>query len=66
MPLYDESKTYEENLIFGPFFSSQIPPRPTQEPTVDFLGFKLLSRIGVAACPLTLGKGIALLAQLGS
>ena len=66
-PLYDISKTFLENLHDGPQFSGTIPPRimPNQKLWTDFLGYTIMSPIGVAACAATTSKGIALLAQLG-
>jgi dihydroorotate dehydrogenase (NAD+) catalytic subunit len=66
-PLYDIRKTFEENFRDPPF-SLITPPSRSWPPKTQwhkFLGFSLASRIGAAACAVTTGKGIALLARLG-
>lgn len=66
-PLYDIHKTFEENFS-NPPFSSLIPPsRPysSKNNRIRFLGHPLSSCIGAAACAVTTGKGIALLARFG-
>lgn len=65
--LYDISKTFQENLKHGPYFCGDIPPRilPHKSEWINFLGYDIASPLGVSACPVTLGKGIALLSQLG-
>jgi dihydroorotate dehydrogenase (NAD+) catalytic subunit len=65
--LYDIHKTFEENF-HNPLFTSLSPPVRQWSPKAQWircLGFSLASRIGVAACAVTTGKGIALLASLG-
>lgn len=66
-PLYDINKTFEENFSNFSFSSISIPIRywPAKTKWSSLLGYPLASRIGVAACPVTTGKGIAVLAQLG-
>jgi dihydroorotate dehydrogenase (NAD+) catalytic subunit len=66
-PLYDIGKTFEENFRNPPFTLINPPFRqwPPKDQWVSFLGFFLASRIGAAACAVTTGKGIALLARLG-
>ncbi|MFZ0219432.1 MAG: tRNA-dihydrouridine synthase [Candidatus Aquirickettsiella sp.] len=66
-PLYDINKTFEENFN-NPSFPSIIPPIriwPDRVQWTSLLGYSLASKIGAAACAVTTGKGIALLAQLG-
>ncbi|WP_218814338.1 hypothetical protein [Rickettsiella endosymbiont of Dermanyssus gallinae] len=66
-PLYDIRKTFEENFRDPPF-SLITPPSRSWLPKAQwtqFLGFPLASCIGAAACAVTTGKGIALLARLG-
>lgn len=66
-PLYDIHKTFEENFN-NPSFSSIRPPTrvfPDKTQWTSLLGYSLASKIGAAACAVTTGKGIALLAQLG-
>jgi dihydroorotate dehydrogenase (NAD+) catalytic subunit len=66
-PVYDISKTYLENAEDGPVFNNEIPQRkwPSKENWVDFLGFKVASRIGVPAGPLLNAKWIEFAASFG-
>lgn len=67
-PLYDITKTFEDNKTAGPFFSGTIPQRiiPVSSQWQEFCGYKIMSPIGVAACPLTAtSHGIKLCSQLG-
>lgn len=66
-PIYDINRSYIENAQFGPFFDNDIPKRnwPERKEWIDFLGFKLASRIGVPAGPLLNSKWIHLAANLG-
>jgi len=66
-PIYDPEKSYTYNLINGPFFSEKIPKISDveKEKWVDFLGFKVRSKIGVPAGPLLSSKWIALASDLG-
>lgn len=66
-PLYDIRKTYLDNALHGPFFSGKIPERkfPPKEKWIDFLGYKIASRIGIPAGPLLTARWIALAAALG-
>ncbi|MCF6276907.1 MAG: dihydroorotase [Candidatus Magasanikbacteria bacterium] len=66
-PIYDKNKSYQYNLINGPFFNEEIPTIPDveKEKWVDFLGFKIRSRIGVPAGPLLSSKWIALASKMG-
>ncbi|MES2998649.1 MAG: tRNA-dihydrouridine synthase [Pseudomonadota bacterium] len=65
--LYDIHKTFEENFRNPPFSLINPPVRqwPPKAQWIRFLGLSLASNIGAAACAVTTGKGIALLAQLG-
>jgi dihydroorotate dehydrogenase len=66
-PLYDINKTFEENFN-NPSFPSIKPPIrvwPDKAHWHSLLGYTLASKIGVAPCAVTTGKGIALLSQLG-
>lgn len=65
-PLYDIHKTFEENFQAPPF-STVTPPSRQYFPNnrTPFLGYSLASSIGAAACAVTTGKGVALLARLG-
>lgn len=66
-PIYDIERSYIENAQFGPFFEGEIPKReiPPSRDWIDFLGFKLASRIGVPAGPLLNSKWIKLASDLG-
>jgi dihydroorotate dehydrogenase (NAD+) catalytic subunit len=63
-PTYDISKSWEENYDNGPIFSEELPPLPTKR-NYKFLGFDLISPLGVAAGPLPNFKWIDLYAKLG-
>ncbi len=67
MGLYEIDKSYLHNAEQGPFFTGEIPERdwPSLEKYVDFLGFKVASRIGVPAGPLLNERWIKLAGQLG-
>jgi dihydroorotate dehydrogenase (NAD+) catalytic subunit len=66
-PIYDIEKTYLENAEEGPFFSGIIPERhwKPKEQWVDFLGFRIASRIGIPAGPLLNSKWTSLASVLG-
>jgi orotate phosphoribosyltransferase len=66
-PIYDIAKSYTYNLINGPFFDDKIPPIPetAKENWVDFLGFKVRSKLGVPAGPLLNSKWTTLSSNLG-
>jgi len=66
-PIYDIRKTYLENLYHGPRFKGDLPARsfPAPHTWVDFLGYKVASRIGVPAGPLLSSEWIALASKLG-
>lgn len=65
--LYDIHKTYLENAEKGPFFDGQVPKRkmPGKEQWIDFLGYRVASRIGVPAGPLLTANWIELAGKLG-
>lgn len=63
-PAYDIHKSWEENYRDGPRFDGKIPPLP-KEREWKFLGFPLISPLGVAAGPLPNAKWIGLYAKLG-
>lgn len=66
-PLYNIQKTFLENLEDGPQFCGALADRkiPPAHQWGTFLGYPVMSPIGVAACAVTTSKGISLLAQLG-
>ena len=66
-PLYDIHKTYAENLAQGPSFSGKMPHRDTapEGQWIDFLGYRVLSPLGVPAGPLLDSRWTTLAAQLG-
>ncbi|MEO8581809.1 MAG: hypothetical protein ABI425_04540 [Patescibacteria group bacterium] len=64
--LYDLTKTFEENIAYGPFWEGKLPKVPTSKHKKKFLGFSLNSPFGVAACPLTVNsRFISLMSKLG-
>lgn len=63
--IYDINKTYAENADQGPFFDGEIPLQKRREKSIDFLGHKVNSPIGVPSGPLLNSKWIALAAKLG-
>lgn len=66
MKLYDITKSFEENITFGPFADLTIPPLKKTNKTFSFLGKKVSSLFGVAACPLTHGlRAVSLMSKLG-
>jgi dihydroorotate dehydrogenase (NAD+) catalytic subunit len=66
-PLYDISKTFEENFsdLSFPLITPSIRSWPPKKQWTSLFGFPLASRVGAAACAATTGKGISCLAQLG-
>ncbi len=67
-PIFDLTQSFEHNYNHGPFFSGPLPDRimPPPEQWVNFLGYNISSRIGVAACPLTAHiNGVRLCSALG-
>jgi dihydroorotate dehydrogenase len=67
MSLYDINKSFIDNWRIGPQIPSPLPIRQYPPPSNwhEWLGFKLMSRIGIPACPIMTSKGIALMSQLG-
>lgn len=66
MQPYDITKTFEENITYGPFFEGKIPKLPKRKATKTFLGHKVNSLFGLAASPMTFtARSIGLFAQLG-
>ncbi|MDE3046407.1 MAG: dihydroorotate dehydrogenase [Verrucomicrobiota bacterium] len=63
--IYDISKSYLENFEQGPFFQGKIPERPPSKATIDFLGHKLRSPLGVPAGPLLNSRWTTFAANLG-
>jgi dihydroorotate dehydrogenase len=67
-PLYDLSKSFTENITDGPFYDGPFFLRsiPAREEWHTLFDVPVMSRIGVAACPLTATpKGIKLMSRLG-
>jgi dihydroorotate dehydrogenase (NAD+) catalytic subunit len=66
-PIYDYTKTYEDNFENGPFFSGHLPQRvmPQKERWSKILGFDVASRIGVPAGPLLNSNWTGLCANMG-
>lgn len=68
VPIYDIKKSYLENANDGPFIDkNDIPIRKflSKDKWIDFLGFKLASRIGIPAGPLLNSKWIEIASDLG-
>lgn len=65
--IYDIDKSWMDNLERGPFYSMTIPPRivPDKSKWVDFLGYKIASRIGIPAGPLLNSSWIGFAADFG-
>jgi len=66
-PIYAIDKNYLENATNGPFFQGEIPERvfPPEDQWIDFLGFKVASRIGVPAGPLLNSRWVIFAAKMG-
>ncbi len=63
MSLYDIQKPFEENLVL---WEGEYPTLPKRQARYSFLGKKLNSLFGVAACPLTHGPaGVNVCSRLG-
>lgn len=65
--LYDINKSFIDNWRIGPQIATPLPIRhyPPSSKWYEWLGFKIISRIGIPACPIMTSKGIALMSQLG-
>jgi dihydroorotate dehydrogenase len=67
-PLYDLSKSFIENITEGPFYDGSFFERsiPARAAWYTLFDIPIMSRIGVAACPLTATpKGIMIMSRLG-
>lgn len=67
-PIYDESKTFQENLLEGPFFTGVIPERivPSRFEWKQLLGFDVMTPIGIPASPFVVNaRGLKLASDLG-
>src|SRR3989344_5588285 len=64
IPTYDITKSWEYNYQRGPFFKGEIPPFPDKKPW-KFLGFDIISPLGIAAGPLPNSKWLLTYANLG-
>jgi dihydroorotate dehydrogenase (NAD+) catalytic subunit len=63
---YDITKSFEENVAYGPIWHGQFPVVPTPKETTTFFGKPVHSAFGVSACPLTHGsRGVKFCSQLG-
>ncbi len=67
MMLYDINKSFIDNWRIGPQIPTPLPIRqyPPSSQWHDWLGFKIMSCIGIPACPIMTSRGIALMSQLG-
>lgn len=63
-PTYDITKSWEHNYSKGPFFKGPYPPLP-KDTKWEFLGYKLISPLGIAAGPLPNAKWLSTYAKLG-
>ena len=64
-PTYDVSKSYDWNYQNGPRFDSPYPPVSEETSKIPFVGYRLNSRLGVAAGPLLNSRWIKTYAELG-
>lgn len=66
-PIYAIQRSYLDNLEEGPFFEGHIPDRirPAKDQWIDFLGFKVASRLGVPAGPLLNARWVLFAAEMG-
>ncbi len=66
--MYDATKTFQENLLEGPFFTGTIPDRielPKSEWKTLF-GYPVMRPVGVPACPFVVNsRGVKLASDLG-
>ncbi len=65
--LYDIHKSFASNWQHGPIYNGTFPKRilPPKESWITLFGHKVLSPIGIPACPWSTSKGIAFLSKLG-
>lgn len=66
--IYDMNKTFHENVTQGLQIDPSIPARgvPSHNEWTNVLGYRVMSRIGLFACPLSAtAQGIALASKLG-
>lgn len=66
--IYDSSKTFQENLLEGPFFTGDIPERiiPPRSQWKKLFGYEVMSPIGIPACPFVVNsRGLKLASDLG-
>ncbi len=67
-PLFDITKSFDDNLLHGPYFTGQIPVRrwPHKNKWHTLFGYPIASPIGIAACPMAANiRGITLTSRLG-
>ncbi len=67
-PIYDISKSYEENLLQGPFLRENFLSKrifPSEDLWIDFLGHKIASPIGIPAGPLLDADWVIAASRLG-
>lgn len=65
--LYDIHKSFASNWHHGPIYNGTFPKRmlPPKRSWLTLFGHKVMSPIGVPACPWSTSKGIAFLSKLG-
>ncbi len=67
-PLFDIIKSFDDNLLHGPFFTDRIPVRRWTKKNKwrTLFGYPIASPIGIAACPMAGNiRGITLTSRLG-
>ena len=64
---YDIHKSFAHNWKHGPTYNGTFPRRmlPQKESWITLFEHKVMSPIGVPACPWSISKGIAILSKLG-
>lgn len=64
--VYDISKPFEENVVYGPFWTGQLPSVPQSKKSQLFLGKTVNSVFGISASPMTFGsRNILFFSKLG-
>ena len=67
-PLFDITKSFDDNLLHGPYFTGKIPVRrwPHKNKWHTLFGYPIASPIGISACPMAANiRGITLTSRLG-
>jgi len=67
-PLFDITKSFDNNILYGPYLTGRIPVRqwPKKNKWHALFGYPIASPIGIAACPMAANiRGITLTSRLG-